>query len=235
MMTSSYPILSPVGCCHLLLPHSLSLTEDSGSNFRLPFHPHSCHHSGWPHHLCCGNIQQPDLTLDISLLNARAFHSRPPASQGHTGELCRWELVVQSLATTSCSSNLLMPHSHNIGSLTSQNPPLPHFSPFILLCSPRLSEFSFPPQSGPHAWSSELRSHGTLKSLVLLSFCYHCSMKPQPWLKAVPSSFQSYCASCTVLGKSWLYGFVLYKFTAFNLRLSALKGHPFLNVSFPVS
>ena len=61
-MPSSHPILCPNGCYHLLNAPSLPLTKDSGSNFRLPFHPHYCPNLGWLHHLCRGIIQQPNLT-----------------------------------------------------------------------------------------------------------------------------------------------------------------------------
>ena len=171
--------------CHL----TPWLTDDSGSNFRLPFHPHHCHHLGWPHHLCRGIIQQSNLTLLDLLPKCPCLLLQATCCQGHTMELCHSELVVQSLATTLCSSSFPMPHSHNTGSLISQSRP-PPFSPFILLCPSNYQTSHSLPSLDPMLDHLNCVPTGTLNSLVLLSFYYHCPTKPQPWLKATPSSFQ---------------------------------------------
>lgn len=138
--------------CHL----TPWLTDNSG-NFRLPFHPHHCHHLGWPHHLCRGIIQQSNLTVLDLLPKCPCLLLQATCCQGNTMELCHSELVVQSLATTLFFqlSHASFPQ-HGLFNFTEPPPP---FSPFILLCPPRLSDFSFPSQSGSHAWSSELRPH----------------------------------------------------------------------------
>lgn len=45
-MPSGHPTPCPNGCYHLLNAPSLPLTENSGSNFRLPFHPRYCPNLG---------------------------------------------------------------------------------------------------------------------------------------------------------------------------------------------
>ena len=143
MMPSSYPSLFPTGCCHLLSPHSLWLTEDFGISFRLPFHSHSCHHLKWAHHLHWGIIQQPNCIFLDLLPKCAYFLLQATCSQGHMMKPCCSELIiVQSLAPSSCSSSFLMPHSHNTGSLTSQKPtpsvPLSSYAPLHSQTSPSL-------------------------------------------------------------------------------------------------
>lgn len=122
IMPSSYPILSPTRCYHLLTASSLALTEDSGTNFKLPFHPHSCHEFRWPYHLCRGIIQQPNLALLELHPKCPCLLLQAACSQGHTMELCHSELVVQSLAQFPVLPSFLMPHSHNAGPLIPQKP-----------------------------------------------------------------------------------------------------------------
>ena len=123
-MPSSHPTLCPNGCYHFLNAPLLPLTENSGCNFRLPFHPHYCPNLGWLHHLFRGIIQQPNLPLLDLPPKYPCLLLQATCSQGHVMKLCHSQLI-QSLATTFCSSSLLMPHSHNTSSLMSQNHLLP--------------------------------------------------------------------------------------------------------------
>ena len=123
-MPSSHHTLCPNGWYHLLTAPLLTLTEDSGSNFRLPFHPHSCTNLGWLHHLFRGIIQQTNLTLLDLPPKYPCLLLQATCSQRHVMKLCHSQLI-QSLATSFCSSSGLMPHSHNTSSLMSQNHLLP--------------------------------------------------------------------------------------------------------------
>ena len=114
------------------------------SSFRLPFHPHYCPNLGWLHYLFRGTIQQSNLTFLDLPPKYPCLLLQATCSQGHVMKLCHSQLI-QSLATTFCSSSLLMPHSHNTGSLMSQNhlllPPIqflypPMFSYAIKLLLP---------------------------------------------------------------------------------------------------
>lgn len=148
MMPSSHPILCPNGCYHLLNAPSLPLRTLAAT-------------SGFLSTLTTALILDDFTIYAEESSNSLTSHllDLPPkcpclllqatCSQGHVMELCHSQLV-QSLATTFCSSSLLMPHSHNTVYLMSQNH-LPPFNSFILLCSPMLSNFSFPSQSGSHA------------------------------------------------------------------------------------
>ena len=83
---------------------------------------------------------------------------------------------------------------HKFFNVTEPPPPSPHSVPlssYVLLCyqtSPSL------PSLDPMLDHLNCVPSGTLKSLGLLSFYYHCPTKPQRWLQVILSSSQS----CTV-------------------------------------
>lgn len=171
--------------CHL----TPWLTDNSGSNCRLPFHPHHCHRLGWPHHLCRGIIQQSNLTVLDLLPKCPCLLLQATCCQGHTMELCHSELVIQSLATT-----LFFQLSHasfpQHGLFNFTEPP-PHSVPLSCYVPLDYQTSHSLPSLDPMLDHLNCVPTGTLNSLVLLSFYYHCPTKPQPWLKSTPSSFQS--------------------------------------------
>ena len=185
-MPSSHPILCPNGCYHLLNAPSLPMTKDSGSNFRLHFHPHYCPNLGWLHHLCRGIIQQPNLPP-----------SRPPPQMpmpftpGHLFPGARDGTVPLTTSSISGYNFLFFQPSHasfpqhRFFNVTEPPPPSPYSVPlssYVLLCY----QTSSLPSLDPMLDHLNCVPNGTLNSLVLLSFYYHCPTKPQPF-----SSYQS--------------------------------------------
>lgn len=189
-MPSGHPTPCPNGCYHLLNAPSLPLTENSGSNFRLPFHPRYCPNLGWLHYLFRGTIQQPNFTFLDLPPKYPCLLLQATCSQGHVIKL--------PLTTNSISgynflffqpSHASLPQ-HRFFNVTETPPPSPHSVPlssYVLLCY----QTSSLPSLDPMLDHLNRVPSGIRNSLVLLSFYYHCPTKPQPWLQVILSSSQS--------------------------------------------
>lgn len=135
-------------------PFTPSGLENSGSNFRLPFHPHYCPNLWWLHYLFRGTIQQPNLTFLDS-----PSQIPMPFTPGHLFPgVCDQTVPLTTNSISGYNFLFFQPShaslpQHRFFNVTETPPP----SPIQFLYPPMFSYAIklFPSQSGSHAWSSE--------------------------------------------------------------------------------